>query len=230
MVRDGAVVDSVAGIPGIRAAAAAAPRVRFVDPPASDLATTVLGDDGYCMRDARLGTDKRRAMSEALVADTLGALGPVPPDRVSDVRGPYIEVHQLSDNTIDVQVVHQFKAHFSNCRALAGAASGEAVRPPGLRPISARRKERPSPHIEELFGEGEQHGAPGLVDAPPSPAASNTSGGSPRVAASAPAALFSASARRPASSAPGGVAAAQSASAGGRETRRKPPTAATTAS
>jgi hypothetical protein len=50
VVRDGAVVDSVAGIPGIRAAATAAPRVRFVDPPASDLATTALDDDGYCMR------------------------------------------------------------------------------------------------------------------------------------------------------------------------------------
>lgn len=74
----------------------------------------------FCLQ---MGRDKRRALSEALVQDTLSAL-PVKPTAVSNVQGPFVEVSRVGEATADVHVVHQFRLHFDKG---AAASNGNGV-------------------------------------------------------------------------------------------------------
>jgi hypothetical protein len=46
---------------------------------------------------------------------------PVKPDHISDVDGPYLELSKVDDSTLDVKVVHTFKAHFNTQPSQAAA-------------------------------------------------------------------------------------------------------------
>jgi hypothetical protein len=55
----------------------------------------------------------KRRQAEIVVDATLSSL-PVRPDRVSDVKSPFLTVNVVDGNTVDVQVTHHFRAHFDN--------------------------------------------------------------------------------------------------------------------
>ncbi|CAD7696214.1 unnamed protein product [Ostreobium quekettii] len=59
----------------------------------------------FCIMLDQYGVDKN------VVGDILRML-PVQPDKVSNVRGPYLEVSKVDNGSVDVKVVRAFQAHF----------------------------------------------------------------------------------------------------------------------
>eukprot|EP00879_Flechtneria_rotunda_P003725 GHRR01003963.1.p1 GENE.GHRR01003963.1~~GHRR01003963.1.p1 ORF type:complete len:855 (+),score=369.40 GHRR01003963.1:504-3068(+) len=67
------------------------------------------GGGDYCLN---LAQPDKAQLSHAIIADTIAAL-PVPPSEVTNVRGPVLEIHRADGHSVDVKIVHSFRAQYA---------------------------------------------------------------------------------------------------------------------